>query len=301
MRPVAAAAAWVLLMGAGAAAQAPASKLDTARLEQFIRHLFLWGPQIQVKLSQPVPSPIPGLLELRVTGSFQQASQEELFYVTADGSHLMRGSLFRTDRPPYADEHARLRTEGQPSIGPAGAPLQLVVFSDFQCSFCREEARSLRENLPKAFAGQFRLVFRDLPLEQIHPWAKTAAVAGRCAFRQSNELFWKYHDWIFANQPEIKPDNFRAKVTEWAKTAGADEASFLSCLDSPQPAAEVAAGLAEARALRIQSTPTLFVNGRALTGNVPWPQLKAILDLELEFAKKADASCCTLTLPVPGK
>lgn len=301
MRRALGAAAWLGLLGAALAAQPPAPKIDAARLEQFIRHLFLWGPQIQVKLSEPAPSSIPGLYELRVTGSFQQASQEELFYVTADGSHLLRGSLFRTDRAPYAAEQAKLRTEGHPATGAKDARLQLVVFSDFQCGFCREEARSLRENLPKAFAGQYRLVFRDLPLEQIHPWAKAAAIAGRCAFRQGDELFWKYHDWVFDKQQELKPDNFRPKALEWAKNSGADEAAFSACLDSPQAAAEVASSIAEARALRIQSTPTLFVNGRALSGSMPWPQLKAILDLELEFARKSEADCCTLTIPSPVK
>lgn len=297
MRPVLAAAAWLGLIGTTLAAQSPAPKIDASRLEQFIRHLFLWGPQIQVKLSEPVPSPIAGLYELRVTGSFQQASQEELFYITADGSQLLRGVLFRTDRPPYAAEQARLRTEGHPATGARDARLQLVVFSDFQCGFCREEARSLRENLPREFPGQYRLVFRDLPLEQIHPWAKAAAIAGRCAFRQGDELFWKYHDWVFDKQQELKPENFRLKALEWARNSGVDEAAFTACLDSPQAASEVASSIAEARAMRIQSTPTLFVNGRALSGNIPWPQLKAILELELEFAKKSESDCCTLTLP----
>lgn len=295
------AAGWLALLGSALVAQPASPKIDRVRLEQFIRHLFLWGPQIQVKLSEPVASPIAGLYEVRVTGSFQQASQEELLYVTADGSHLLRGSVFRTDRAPYAAEQAKLRTEGHPSTGTRDAKLQLVVFSDFQCGFCREEARSLREHLPKAFAGQYRLVFRDLPLEQIHPWAKAAAVAGRCAFRQGDEFFWKYHDWVFEKQQELKPDNFRPRALEWAKASGADAAAFEACLDSPGPAAEVASSVAEARALRIQSTPTLFVNGRALSGNLPWPQLKAILDLELEFARKAEADCCTLTVPSPVK
>jgi protein-disulfide isomerase len=285
--------------------QAPAPRIDKARLESFIRHLMLWGPQIEVTLSDPRPSGVDGLYELQVTGRYQQASVEEVFYVSADGRHVLRGSLFRADQAPYAADAAKIRTEGHPAMGaknPKDALLQLVVFSDFQCGFCREEARSLRENLPKAYPGQFRLVFRDLPIEQIHPWAKPAAVAGRCAFRQSEDLFWKYHDWIFEKQAEIKPDNFRIKALEWLKSAGGDEKAFTACLDGPEAAAEVARSVAEARQLRIQSTPTLFVNGRALTGNVPWPQLKPILDLELEFAKKsAGADCCSLTLPVPGK
>jgi protein-disulfide isomerase len=289
-----------------ALAQAAAPQMDKSRLEDFLRHLMLWGPQIQVTLSDPRPSGVAGLYEVEVTARYQQASVEEVFFVSADGKHVFRGSMFRADQAPYAADAAKIRTEGHPAMGaknPKEAPLQLVVFSDFQCNFCREEARSLRENLPKAYPGQFRLVFRDLPIEQIHPWARAAAIAGRCAFRQSGEMFWQYHDWIFEKQAEIKPDNFRVRVMEWLKAAGGNEAAFAACLDSPEPAAEVASSVAEARQLRIQSTPTLFVNGRALTGNVPWPQLKAILDLELEFAKKAAsaADCCSLTLPVPGK
>lgn len=287
-------------------AQSPAPAIDKPRIENFLRHLMLWGPQIQVTLSDPRPSSLPGLYELRVAARYQQASVEEHFLISADGKHIVRGSLFRTDQPPYAADSARIRTEGHPAFGAgqAGKPrLQLVLFSDFQCNFCREEARSLRENLPKAYPGQFRLVFRDLPLDQIHPWARPAAVAGRCAFRQGPELFWKYHDWIFDKQSEIKPDTLRARTVEWLKSAGGDEKAFLACLDSPEAASEVAASVAEARRLRIQSTPTLYVNGRALTGHIPWPQLKAILDLELEFAKKAESAsdCCSITLPVLPK
>lgn len=294
------------LIAAIALAQTPVPRLDKARLEEFLRHLMLWGPQIQVSLSDPKPSGVADLYELRVTARHQQASVEEMFFVSADGKHIFRGSVFRADQAPYAAEAARIRTEGHPALGatsPKEALLQLVVFSDFQCSYCREEARSLRENLPKAYPGQFRLVFRDLPIEQIHPWARPAAIAGRCAFRQGGELFWQYHDWVFDKQAEINPVNFRAKALEWLKSAGGDEAAFSACLESPEPAAEVAASVAEARQLRIQSTPTLLVNGRALAGNIPWPQLKAILDLELEFARKAAsaAECCSLTLPVPGK
>lgn len=286
--------------------QPHAPAFDKPRIENFLRHLMLWGPQIQVTLSDPRPSRLPGLYELRVTARFQQASVEEIFLISADGKHIIRGALFRTDEPPYAADAARIRTEGHPAFGAeqAGKPrLQLVVFSDFQCNFCREEARSLRENLPKAYPGEFRLVFRDLPLDQIHPWARPAAVAGRCAFRQGSELFWKYHDWVFDKQSEIKPDTFRARAVEWLRSAGGDEKAFVACLDSPEPASEVAASVAEARQLRIQSTPTLYVNGRALAGSIPWPQLKSILDLELEFAKKAEpaADCCSITLPVPPK
>ena len=96
-----------------------------------------------------------------------------------------------------------MKTDLQPSFGEPGAPVAVVMFSDFQCSFCKEEAKMIRQNVASAFPTQVRVYFKDFPLEPIHPWAKPAAVAGRCVFRQKPAAFWDYHDWIFAHQDEI--------------------------------------------------------------------------------------------------
>ena len=88
----------------------------------------------------------------------------------------------------------------------------LVLFSDFQCPYCKEEAKMLRANLLSAYPKQVRLYFKDLPLEQIHPWAKPAAIAGRCVFKQNPTAFWDFHDWIFEQPGEITKDNFSEKV-----------------------------------------------------------------------------------------
>ena len=74
----------------------------------------------------------------------------------------------------------------------------------------------LRENLLKTYPKEVRLYFKDFPIDQIHPWARPAAIAGRCVFRQNPQAFWDYHDWIFDKQAEITPENLRAKVMEWA-------------------------------------------------------------------------------------
>ena len=82
----------------------------------------------------------------------------------------------------------------------------LVVFSDFECPNCKEEAKTLRERLPAAYPKDVRLYFKDFPLEQIHPWAKAAAMAGQCVFRENPAGFWQFHDWIYEHQAEITPD-----------------------------------------------------------------------------------------------
>jgi protein-disulfide isomerase len=286
------------------AAAHSAPGLDKARLEAYVRHLMLWGPQIHVAVADPVPAPMPGYREVRVTGSYQQASLEEVFYVSLDGSKLIRGTVYDIDKSPFAAELAHLKTEQQPGLGTPGAKVAIVLFSDFQCSFCRDEAKSLRANLLQTFPKDVILYFRDFPIEQIHPWAKTAAIAGRCVFRQNPAAFWDFHDWIFDKQNEVTAENLKAKLTEWAAAKGLDSMQFSRCLDTRATEPEVNRSIAEARALKVNSTPTLFINGRMVPGSVAWPQLKAIIDWELDYAKKhpdTGEKCCELTLPLPGK
>ena len=180
--------------------------------------------------------------------------------------------------------------------------MDLVVFSDFQCSFCKEEAKLLRQNVASGYADKVRVTFKDFPLEQIHPWAKTAAIAGRCVFRQKSALFWDYHDWIFENQGEITSENLKDKFNEWAKTKPLEPIQLAACYENKTTAPEVERNQGEGRALAINSTPTVFVNGRRMVGGVPWPQLKAIIDHEIEYRKShpvATEKCCEVTLPTP--
>lgn len=310
----------LLVFGAAACGQAPARPatpaaglpapgqtvpgFDKAKLEAYVRHLLLWGPQINVAVADPVPAPMPGYREVHVTGSFQQASLDEVFYVSLDGRKIIRGTVYDIDKSPFAGELAKLKTDLQPSFGTPGAKVVIVAFSDFQCGYCREEAKTLRANLLQAYPKDVRLYFKDFPIEQIHPWAKQASIAGRCVFRQNPAAFWDFHDWIFDKQAEITPQNLKAKLTGWIPTKGLDSMQFSRCFENRSTEAEVNRSIAEARALKVNSTPTLFVNGRMVPGSVPWPQLKAIIDWELDYANKHPDSgekCCELTLPIPGK
>jgi protein-disulfide isomerase len=287
---------------------APPQPLDKPKLEAYVRHLLFWSPQISVTISDPVPSPIPGFNEVTVTGSFEKAALDETFYVSADGKEIIRGAVYETDKSPFASELSKLKTDLSPSIGTPGAPVVIVLFSDFQCAFCREEAKMLRENLIKTYPKEIRLYFKEFPIEQLHPWAKSAAIAGRCIFRQNPAAFWAFHDWIFDKQGEINVTNLQAKIGEWVKansaTLNLDPLQFSRCSENRSTEAEVNKSIAEARALRVQSTPTMFINGRPIPGSMAWPQLKQIIDWELDYSKKTGESgekCCEVSLPVPGR
>jgi protein-disulfide isomerase len=264
------------------------SALEKPTLEAYVRHLFVWGPQIQIAVSDPKPSQrLPGFDEITVRASSGGQSQDELFYVSKDGQKILRAMVFDIAQNPFKPELDKLKTEFQPSFGTPGAPVVLVIFTDFECPYCKEEAKMLRQNLLSAYPKQVRVYFKDFPLEQIHPWAKMASITGRCIFRQRPAAFWDYHDWIYEHQGEIKPENLKEKVLEFAKGKDLDVLQLSRCMESRATEAEVDKNVADGKALQVISTPTLFVNGRRLVGQVAWPNLRQIIDHEIEYQRTA--------------
>jgi protein-disulfide isomerase len=287
------------------AAVKPKSALDKSALEAYVRHLFLWGTPVKIEVRDPKPAPFPGFLEILVHASAGELAQDEVFYVSKDGQKIVRGQVFDIKDTPFRQDLDKLKTEFQPSLGTAGAPVVLVMFSDFQCPFCREEAKLIRQNLISAYPKEVRLYFKDFPLKQIHPWAKTASIAGRCIFRQNPGAFWNYYDWIFEHQSEITPENVKAKLVQYAASQGSqiDALQFGRCLDTRATVAEVDKNVAEAKLLQIASIPTLFVNGRRLIGNQGWSLIRQAIDYEIDYQKTAknagEQACCELKIPSP--
>jgi len=151
--------------------------------------------------------------------------------------------------------------------GAADAPLVIVEFSDFQCPACAAAYERLRTSL--SGRRDVRLVFRHFPLDSrcnptvsrpVHELACTAAAAAECAGQQGK--FWDYHDRLFAEQRFLD----RETLFRFARELGLDIPRFRSCLDDPATLASVTDDIAAATALGIESTPTLFVNGRRLEG-----------------------------------
>lgn len=278
----------------------PKGYLNKATMAAWVRHFRLYPAPVNLVVSDPMPSDVPGLLEISVSATMGAASEQSRYFVTRDGSKLIEGRSYDSTQNPFKRELDKLKTDFQPSMGTAGAPVVIVVFSDFQCGYCKKEAEILRTELLKAFPTQVRLYFKDFPLESIHPWAKPAAIGGRCVFRQKATAFWEYHDAIFAAQDKITAENLRGRITEFAKTKELDTAQLEACLSSKSAEAEVDKSAGEARELGVQSTPTLYVNGRSIPGSVAWDNLKQIIEFEIGYqatAKNAGEQCCTLSTP----
>ena len=151
-----------------AAQTAKKSALDKATLEAYVRHLVPYPAQVKIEVGDPAPSALAGFKQVRVMASVGERFKQHVFEVSADGQRFFEATVHDIGQNPFATDLAKLKTEFQPSLGTAGAPVTLVLFSDFQCSYCREQSRLLREHLLKEFPKDVRLYFKDYPLEQIH-------------------------------------------------------------------------------------------------------------------------------------
>jgi protein-disulfide isomerase len=281
----------------------PKSALDKATFEAYLRHMIPYPAQVKIEIGDPAPSTLTGFSQVRVIASIGERFKEHLFEVSADGKRFFEAQVYDISTNPFAEDLGKLKTDNQPSLGTPMAPVNLVLFTDFQCPYCREQSRILRENLIKTYPKEVRLYYKDYPLSQIHPWARPAAINARCVYNQNAAAFWDYHDFLFDKQADITPANLKEKSVAWLTTKGLNAAQFTKCVDSKEAEKEIDRNIADGRAVGVNSTPQLFVNGRRLGGVLEWPSLKTLIDMDLDYQKAngntgADA-CCSIELPNP--
>lgn len=169
-----------------------------------------------------------------------------------------------------------------PFEGSADAPVEVVMFSDFQCPFCRNVAPAAH-GLTKTFGDQVKVSFRHLPLMSIHPRAKRAGEVAACAQQQGK--FWPLHDAIFERFGELEEDQLRAIAT----TAGLETKALEACLKRGDGLADVERDMALARSHGITRTPSIFVNGRPVAlkqGPTPEEQISSVVADELRRVKR---------------
>ena len=272
-----------MLLASLALAATGKSALDKATFEKFLRHVELFRGEVQFKIDDPKPSKyLPGFDEVLVHEIHGNVEQDQWFYISDNGKVILRGDVFNIDQQPFQSNLDKLTLADQPSYGPANAPVTIVEFGDFECPDCKMEAPVLRQDVAQAFDGKVRVVFKNYPLQSVHPWALDAAIAGRCVYQQGNDAFWKFYDWDYANQDEIDGSNLNSKVLDWAGKNGLDAVKLGQCLDSKATLPEVNKSIAEGHELGVQGTPTLFINGRKIGGLV-WPDLQLVLQNELNY------------------
>jgi protein-disulfide isomerase len=182
-----------------------------------------------------------------------------------------------------ADQVKEIALEDSPSKGNPGAPVLLVEFADFQCPACRA-ARPLVEDALQKHDGQTRLVFKNFPLS-IHQYGEKLARSARAAQQQGK--FWEMYAALFENQDRISPQ----VVDELAKGLGLDMTKFAKDLESEAVADAVSRDRKQGERLDIQSTPTLFINGRMFPPTPDFAEdLEDWISLEIEMTTGAPAT-----------
>jgi protein-disulfide isomerase len=250
---------------AAAGSASGATSQTQKAIEAYLRNLYAFGPDVVLLVGPLKETPVEGLMEANIDVTIGDNKQAATFYVSKDGKFLLRGEMSDLTKDPLAENRAKIQMKDAPSIGDAKAPVTLVEYSDFECPVCRSLHDVVRGILPN-YTGKLRVVFKDFPLDQLHPWARTAAIAGRCAYQQKPEAFWKMYDFIYDNQELISAANAWTKMTDYAAQSGLDADTFKSCAASEEAAAAVNASRANGELLEVSSTPTVFVNGRRLVG-----------------------------------
>lgn len=171
-----------------------------------------------------------------------------------------------------------LKVDGAPFKGNADAPVTIVEFSDFHCPFCRRVLPTLTQ-IESRYGDKVRLVFRDFPIDNLHPGARKGHEAARCANEQGQ--FWPYHDKLFANAPKASPEELKG----YAKEVGLDVAAFERCFESGKYRAAVQQDIERGKQAGVTGTPAFFINGRLVTGAQPLSVFARIIDDELARAK----------------
>jgi protein-disulfide isomerase len=160
--------------------------------------------------------------------------------------------------PVTGDDHVR---------GLVDAPVTVLEYGDYECPYCAA-ARPVLATLVDGLAGRVRLVFRNFPLADVHPYALTAALAAEAAGARG--LFWEMHDLLFQRQDRLRD----ADLARYAESLGLPGAAVVG--DAAQPYGDkVEADFRSGVDSGVRGTPTLFVDGRRYTGRIDLPSLRA--------------------------
>src|SRR5579863_8753234 len=277
------------------------------KIERQVRSFYSVPADIRLNVSAITPSTeIPGYDAISVTIDSGEGKPKELkFLISKDRNNMMRVTKFDLTKDPFAEVMSKIDVTGRPSRGTKGAKVVLVNYDDFECPFCSRMHQVLFPQILKEYGDRVTFVYKDDPLDEIHPWAIHAAVDANCLAAQNVDAFWDFADYIHANKGEVDSEKTSgarlAAVDKITMSQGQkhnlDAAKLESCVKA-QNADAVKASMKEAEDLGVNGTPTMFINGQKVDGAVPVGELRAALDSALkEAGQPVPAHAPTVSAP----
>ena len=266
----------------GCSAQAPP---EIGQLvERHVRAYYSLPPEMKVTVGPLKPSEFPNYDALTVTLDNSGKKQDLDFLLSKDRKTLVRMAKMDLTQDPYAALMKKIDVTGRPTRGNKDAKVVAVNYDDFECPFCSRLHQELFPTIFKEYGDRVLFIYKDFPLEEIHPWAIHAAVDANCLAAQNNDSYWEYADYLHANQRAIGGNAELDKIaTVQAQKRNLDLTKFQACLKAQDDKA-VRASLVEGQAVGVSATPAMFVNGVKVDGAVPPNELQAVLDRALKDA-----------------
>jgi len=270
------------------AAASNSNALSTEVVEAFLKRMFGYNENLVFKVAAVKPTGAAGVNEVTAVVNTPQGQQLLRFFVTGDNEHAIMGEMVPFGNDPFLKDREVLKKEAFGATkGPADAQIQIVEFADLECPACKQ-ALPLIERLQQDFPTA-KIIFQSFPLEQLHPWASTAAKYLDCISRQSNDAGWTFIDSVYAHQGEITAENLKEKLATYVGLAKQDPAKISACAETPETTARIQQSIQVGNKVNVTQTPTLFINGRGVAGMNPqeYDQLKQVVQFELTQATQA--------------
>ena len=270
----------------------PTAPSDITRsIERHVRAQYSLPPDVKVIVGPLRPSDFTNFDALTVTFSSATKKQDFSFLLSHDHKTLIRLTRFDLTTDPYAETMKKIDVSGRPTRGNKDAKVTIVNFDDFECPFCSRMHLTLFPGLFKEYGDRVLFIYKDYPLEEIHPWAVHAAVDANCLGTQNGDAYWDYADYLHGNQHAVSGEKGRdganaeldKLATLQAQKHNLDVAKLQACVKAQDEKA-VRASMHEGETVGVDATPAMFINGQKLDGAVPADEVRLALDQALKDA-----------------
>ena len=260
------------------------------RVQRQVRAFFNIPPDVNIEIGTPTASEFPNYDLVPVTMSREGKTQKAEFLLSKDGKTLIRFTKIDLTKDIYAENMSKITLAGRPVRGNPDAKVTVVNFDDFECPFCARMHTTLMTEILPEYKDKIKIVYKDYPLLQIHPWAQRAANDANCLAAESGPGYWQLADYLHANQRAISgsQQNVQESFTkldeitvDFGKKNGADASRLQACIKA-QSDATVKASMAEGDKLNVSATPTMFINGERVEGALDANELRAALNRQLQ-------------------
>lgn len=282
----------LLLLCLGCTAQSVDQDV-TRRVERQVRAYYNVPAGVQITLGKREPSEFPNYDKVVLTFTEGARKQTHEFLLSKDNKSLVRFTKLDLTKDPYADLMKKIDVSGRPVRGNKDAKVTIVNYDDFECPFCARMHETMFPGVFDQYKDKVRVIYKDYPLVEIHPWAMHAAVDANCLASQNDQAYWDFADYVHAHRNEINGDqkttlaqqftNLDQVAQQQGQKYKLDEPKLQACVKA-QNSDAVRASMREADQLGVNATPTLFINGQKLDGAVPPPELRATIDRALQDA-----------------